>query len=382
MIRINTILPAGAVLIAALAISACGPRKTDAAAAAPANDSGVTVTAAQRGQILTAKVEQKTYSPTILTTGTVVFNGERSTQVVAAISGPVSKLLVDLGDPVRVGQALATVASPDFAASVAVYRKSETTLRNAQRIAAMDEKLYANDALARAELDQAKSDLLSAEADRDAAIQQLASLGIDSTSIESIRQGKIVPGAQSAVRSPIAGVVVERSITPGQLLQAGATATFTIADLSSVWVQGSVFEGDAAAVFKGESVVVRIEGVVDSFPGRIDYVGAMVDPDSKAMAVRILVPNVRGQLKQNMLVHLEIRGAHPRPAIVIPVSAVLRDDDNLPFVYLDAGNNRFDRRRISLGGRTGDVYEVTTGLRVGESIVTQGALLLQEAGAQ
>ena len=231
MIRINMIRPASATFVAALTISACGPRKTDAAAAGPTTDSAVTVTAAQRGQILTAKVEQRTFSPTILTTGTVVFNGERSTQVVAAISGPVSKLLVDLGDSVRVGQPLATVASPDFAASVAAYRKSETALRNAQRIEALDEKLYANDALARAELDQAKSDLLAAEADRDAAVQQLASLGIDSTSIESIRQGKPVPGAQSAVRSPIAGVVVERLITPGQLLQAGATAAFTIADL-------------------------------------------------------------------------------------------------------------------------------------------------------
>ena len=382
MTRIDTIRPTFGALIAVLAITACGGRKPEAPQATSANDSSVTITTAQRGQILTAKVEQKSYSPTILTTGTVAFNGERSTQVITAISGPVSKLLVDLGDSVRAGQALATVASPDFAADVAAYRKSETALRNAQRIEALDEKLYANDALARAELDQAKSDLLSAEADRDAAVQQLAALGVDSASIESIRQGKPVAGAQSAIRSPISGVVVERLITPGQLLQAGTSPTFTIADLSSVWVQGSVFEGDAAAVFKGESVVARIEGVVDSFPGRIDYVGAMVDPESKAMAVRILVPNARGRLKQGMLVHLEIRGARPRVAVVIPVSAVLRDDDNLPFVYLDAGNNRFDRRRIALGGRTGDVYEVTSGLRAGETLVTQGALLLQEAGAQ
>ncbi len=379
---IHTNRPTIGALIAAFALSACGGRKPETPQSATATDSGVTITAAQRGQIITAKVEQKSYTPTILTTGTVAFNGERSTQVIAAISGPVSKLLVDLGDSVKVGQALATVASPDFAAAVAAYRKSETALHNAQRIESLDEKLFANDALARAELDQAKSNLLAAEADRDAAIQQLAALGIDSTSIESIRQGKPVSGAQSAIRSPIAGVIVERSITPGQLLQAGATPTFTVADLSSVWVQGSVFEGDAAAVFKGEAVLVRIEGVADSFPGRLDYVGAMVDPDSKAMAVRILVPNVRGRLKQNMLVHLEIRGARPRAAVVIPVSAVLRDDDNLPFVYLDAGNNRFDRRRIAVGGRTGDVYEVTSGLRAGESLVIQGALLLQEAGGQ
>jgi cobalt-zinc-cadmium efflux system membrane fusion protein len=372
--------------LVALAIAAtlagCGAHKSDEAATAVSNDSAITITPAQRGQILTAKVEEQTYNPTILTTGTVNFNGDKSTQVIPAISGPVSRLLVDVGDSVHAGQALAMVASPDFAADVAGYRKAETALHNAQRIATLDEKLFASDALAKADLDQARSDLSAAEADRDAAIQQLAALGVDSASIDAIRQGKQVPGAQSAIRSPIPGVVVERLITQGQLLQAGATPAFTIADLSSVWVMGNVFEGDAAAVFKGEPVMTRIEGVADSFPGRIDFVGALVDPDSKAMAVRVLVPNVHDRLKENMLVHVEIRGARPRAAIVIPVAAVLRDDDNLPFVYVDAGNNRFNRRRIALGGRTGDVYEVTGGLRVGEDLVTQGALLLQEAGAQ
>jgi cobalt-zinc-cadmium efflux system membrane fusion protein len=370
-------------VLSAAVLAGCGSHKTeDTAAAASASDSSIVITPAQRGQILTAKVEQKTFNPTILTTGTVTFNGDKSTQVIPAISGPVSRLLVDVGDSVRAGQPLATVSSPDFAADIAGYRKAETALHNAQRIATLDEKLFANDALAKADLDQARSDLAAAEADRDAAIQQLAALGVDSASIDAIRQGKQVPGSQSAIRSPIPGVVVERLITQGQLLQAGATPAFTIADLSSVWVMGNVFEGDAAAVFKGEPVLTRIEGVADSFPGRIDFVGALVDPDSKAMAVRVLVPNVRDRLKQNMLVHVEIRGARPRAAIVIPVAAVLRDDDNLPFVYLDAGNNRFNRRRIALGGRTGDVYEVTSGLHVGDDLVIQGALLLQEAGAQ
>ncbi|HEY4100792.1 MAG TPA: efflux RND transporter periplasmic adaptor subunit [Gemmatimonadales bacterium] len=360
----------------------CGPHQETPPVAAAATDSAVTVTAAQRGQIITAPVEEKSYNPTILTTGTVNFNGDKSTQVISSISGPVSRLAVDVGDSVHAGEILATVASPDFAADIAGFRKSETALKNAQRIETLDEKLFANDALARTDLDQAKADLASAEADREAAVQQLSAIGIDSASIEAIRQGKATAGAEAAIRAPIAGVVVERLITPGQLLQAGATATFTLANLSSVWVIGNVFEGDAASVFKGEPAIVRIEGIADSFPGRIDYVGALVDPDSKAMGVRILVPNAHDRLKQNMLVHVEILGARPRKAIVIPVSAVLRDDDNLPFVYLDAGNNRFNRRRIALSGRTGDVYEVTSGLNVGDSLVTQGALFLQEAANQ
>ena len=368
---------------AGLTLVGCGGPKPEAPpAAASATDSSTTVSAAQRSQILTTSVEQKTFNPTILTTGTVNFNGEKSTQVIAAISGPVSKLLVQPGDSVTVGQPLATVASPDFAADVAGYRKAESALHNAQRIATLDEKLFANDALSRSELDQARSDLASAEADRDAALQQLAALGVDSTSIEAIRLGKQVPGAQSAIRAPIPGIVVERLITPGQLLQAGATATFTIADLSSVWVMGHVFEGDAGSVFKGEAAMITIEGVTDSFPGHVDYVGALVDADSKALAVRIVVPNTKVRLKQNMLVHVEIRGARAHAGIVIPVAAVLRDDDNLPFVYVDAGSNRFNRRRIALGGRTGDVYEVLGGLKPGDSVVTQGALFLQEAGSQ
>ncbi len=364
-----------------VALGGCGSRKgAEAPDSTVASDSATTVTAAQRGQILTTTVEQKPFSPTILTTGTVNFNGEKSTQVIAAISGPVSKLLVQPGDYVKAGQALAAVASPDFAATVAAYRKAESGFRNAQRIAVLDEKLYANDALAHAELDQAKSDLATAEADRDAALEQLAALGVDAASIDAIRQGRQVPGAQSAIRAPIPGVVVERLITPGQLLQAGATPTFTISDLSSVWVMGHVFEGDAGSVFKGEPVMVTIDGVADSFPGRIDYVGALVDPDSKALAVRILVPNNRDRLKQNMLVRVEIRGSRARAGIVIPVAAVLRDDDNLPFVFVDLGNDRFHRRRIALGGRTGNVYEVTGGLKAGERLVTQGALYLEQAG--
>jgi len=283
---------------------------------------------------------------------------------------------------VKPGQPLALVASPDFAADVAAYRKAETAWRNAQRIATLNEKLFASDALPRAELDQSRSDLAAAEADREAALQQLSSLGIDSASIDAIRQGRQVPGGQAAIRAPIAGTVVEKLVNPGQLLSAGSAPAFTIADLSTVWVMGNVFESMIGSVFKGDPVTITTDVSSDSFPGRVDNVGALVDPASKATQVRIVVPNPKRILKQNMLVHVSIRSSKPRQGIVIPVSAVLRDDDNLPFVYLDAGGNHFNRRRITLGNRAGELYEVTDGLKAGDTVVTQGALFLQEAGSQ
>jgi membrane fusion protein, heavy metal efflux system len=382
MIRRNATSGSLAAIAFAITVAGCGAKKDAAPPVATLNDTSITLTAAQRSQIGTEKVDQKSFNPELVEKGTVNFNGDKSTQVIPAISGPVSRILVNPGDSVVAGQALALVASPDFAANVAAFRKAESALRNAQRIVTLDEKLFASDALARAELDQARSDLSAAEADRDAAAQQLASIGIDSASIESIRLGKTAPGAQSAIRAPIAGIVVEKLINPGQLLQAGGAPAFTIADLSTVWVMGNVFENDIGAVAKGQAVSVTTGASSDVFHGTVDYVSALVDPGSKATQVRLLVSNPKRMLKQNMLVDVTIHGSKSRTGITIPVAAVLRDDDNLPFVYLDAGNNHFARRRITLGDRIGDQYVVRAGLQVGETVVTQGALFLQEAGGQ
>ncbi len=138
------------------------------------------------------------------------------------------------------------------------------------------------------------------------------------------------------------------------------------------------------SVFKGDPVTITTDVSSDSFPGRVDNVGAVVDPASKATQVRIVVPNPKRVLKQNMLVTVTIRSSRPRTGILISVSAVLRDDENLPYVYLASGSDstRFLRRRITLGDRVGDEYPVNAGLVVGDVVVTQGALYLEEAGSQ
>lgn len=382
MNRLTYLLLPATVAVVAIGCSAHKPPAAVADTTAASNDSGITITAAQRGQIQTAVVVRGPFNPEIVTTGTVNFNGDKSTQVIAPISGPVSRVLVDLGDSVHTGEALALVSSPDFASAIADFRKAQTEWANAKRIETLDEKLFANDALARADLDQARSDLASADADREASLQELSSLGVDSASIDAIRDGRQAPGAVSAIRAPIPGMIVERLITPGQLLAAGTTPAFTIADLSSVWVLANVFQGDVGSVHIGSPAMVSIEGTTDSFPGKVDDVGAEVDPSSKATAVRIVVPNRDRALRNNMLVDVDLRGTRAKVGIVIPVPAVMRDDENLPFVFLDAGNDQFLRHRITLGGRSGNQYEVLDGLQPGDHVVTQGALFLQEAGAQ
>jgi membrane fusion protein, heavy metal efflux system len=375
-----------ACLLAAATMASCGGggQRTDTgdSVTTSAGQVGtVELDTAQRSRIHVAKVTPETYKASVTTTGTVAFNGDRSTQVIAPISGPVSRILVSPGARVERGQPLAVVASPDFAEAVAGYRKAEGAWRNASRIAALDEQLFTNDALSRSDLDQARTDLAAATADRDAAVSQLRSLGLDDAAIGAIREGKPVPTAESAIRAPIAGTVVEKLVTPGQLLQAGTTPCFTIADLSTVWVMANVFESDVGSVRPGETALVTTNAAPDTLTGRVDYVADLVDPATKATAVRVVVPNTGRVLRRDMLVRVTIRALSPSTGLLVPVAAVLRDDENLPYVYVAAAGG-FARRRVDLGGRVDDRYEIASGLKAGESVVTDGALFLEGAATQ
>jgi cobalt-zinc-cadmium efflux system membrane fusion protein len=336
----------------------------------------------QRARIHVITVQRAPFRPTLDATGTVAFNGDRSTPVLSPISGPALQILVNPGVFVAKGAALATVSSPDFASAIAGYRKAESGYRNAKRIADLDEQLFKNDALARRDLEQAQTDLAAASADRDAAIQQIRALGVQESQIDAIRDNKPTDPLQATIRSPINGTVVEKLISPGQLLQAGTTQCFTIADLSSMWVLANVFPSDMKDVAVGEPVDVVTDASSTPLSGRVDYVAALVDPNSKAVAVRVLVPNLGHVLRKDMFVRVAIHANHEHTGLLVPTTSVLRDEESLPFVYVGAPNGSFDRRRITLGSRVGDKYEVTTGLAAGDNVVTEGALFLQFAESQ
>ena len=340
------------------------------------------LTPEQRQRIHVARVAPDTFSPTVEVTGTVAFDGNRSTQVLAPISGPVTRLLVELGTRVAAGQALASVASPDFAADVAQYRKAIAAAENTRRIADQDRQLWQNDAIARRDLDQAETDAAQAAADRDAAAEQLRAIGVDSAGVAAIAQGRTIAAPQGVIRAPIGGVVVERLVTPGQLLTAGATPCFTVADLATVWVMANVFEADLPGVAAGDPADVEPTVGDERFAGTVDYVGALVDPQTRATAVRIVARNRNDFLKRDMYVRVAIHSRRPRRGLLVPATAVLRDAQNLPFVFVPAPDSSFARRPVTLGQRVGGRIEIAAGVAAGESIIVEGGLFLQFAESQ
>ena len=366
-------------ITAILAVTACG--KSEAPAAAAAKSPTLTLSPEQQSRIGIDTVKTSQYSPSITTTGTVQFDGDRSTQVLSPVSGPVTRLLVEPGAQVSSGSALATVSSPDFASAVGAYRKAVATATNMQRIADQDAQLFKTDAMSRREMEQAQTDAASAAADREAALEQIRSLGINPAALSSGTSalGGNIPGI---IRAPISGTVVERLISPGQLLQAGTTPAFTIADLSTVWVMANVFEGDLGAVHKGESVGVSSAVSPTPFAGTVDYVGALVDSSTRATSVRLVVRNRADLLKSGMYVDVAIRSDRARNGILVPSDAVLRDDQNLPFVFVVTGSGaqtHYARRSIVIGSEIGGNYEVRSGLTDGDRVVAHGAVFLQFA---
>jgi cobalt-zinc-cadmium efflux system membrane fusion protein len=333
------------------------------------------LTAEQSKHINLYTVAESKFHRDIQTSGTVDFDEDRATGVLAAISGPVSKLLVAPGDRVKKGQALAYVESPDFAAAVGTFRKAEAAARNARRIADVDKDLLAHKGVSDREAAQAQSDAVGAESDRDAARQALVSLGVDDKSIAAIAGGKDVAFPGGVVRAPLDGIVVERLITPGQLLQAGTTACFTIADVSRVWVLAQVFGGDIDQVSVGDGAEVRVGDAV--LKGTVTNVAAEVDANTRSVAARVSVDNPHGTLKKQMYVPVTLVARAESSGLLVPVSAILRDDENLPFVYVAQAGGGFAREHVTPGYRDGDKYQIDEGLNAGEQIVADGGLFLQ-----
>jgi cobalt-zinc-cadmium efflux system membrane fusion protein len=366
-------LASGAAVALAFGTFACGGGGNDAAqtATSPAQ----TRSTAFRN-VRTAPVMASSFLRTIEATGTVAFDQNRSTQVLSPISGPVARILAGVGSRVSRGEALAVVSSPDFAADVSALRKAEATARNARHIADLDQQLFKNDAIARRDLEQAQTDAINAESDRDTAIQQLRSLGVAESTINDIRANRPAEDLGGIIRSPITGSVVERLISPGQLLQAATTPCFTVADLSSVWVMANVFAADLPSIHIGDTADVITESG-QTLPGRVDYIAALVDPNTRAVSVRLVVPNPGEVLKRDLYVRVAIHPRTPAQGLLVPVSAVLRDDQNIPFLFVAKPDGTFARQQVQLGSRLGDRQEVTSGVAAGQSVVIEGGLFLQ-----
>jgi cobalt-zinc-cadmium efflux system membrane fusion protein len=339
----------------------------------------LTVSQDQAAHLQVVPVRRASWSTTVRTTGTVDWDADHTTQAITQVNGPISRILVDTGAKVAAGDPLLYVASPDVANAISAYRKARNREALTKRILDRTKDLLSRGAAAAKDVESSAADYNDAMTDVQNSLQALKIFGIGRQDIEQAEKQAVAITPELAVRAPIAGVIVQKLVSPGQFIQSGQTVCFMISDVSTVWVQGHIFDRDLPLVKVGDSVTETSPAFSHSFSGRVQYLGAFVDPTTRTTPVRIVTQNQGGLLKKDLFVEADIRTGARRDILVVPVSAVLHDAQNEPMVYIQVQPDRFAQRLVTVGVQQGNEMEITNGLKEGDNVVSQGSLFVQFA---
>ncbi|HEX8925754.1 MAG TPA: efflux RND transporter periplasmic adaptor subunit [Terriglobales bacterium] len=364
-----------AVLVAAIAL-ACSNDSEKVANAAPkgASDQAklFSVPQDQLSHLQIYTVEPTSMERVLRLPGTVAYNGFTTTPVISQVSGPVGRIAVVPGQVVRAGQPMLYVSSPDFAQLRSNYIKANDAHALAHKNYVRAQDLYAHHAIAERDFEAAQSAEIQAQADLEAAEQSLRIVGIvDPTNLTKSRSPEV------PVSAPISGEVVERLVAPGQLLQGGNTQCFTISDMRTVWVMVNVYQQDLSTVKVGDVARIQSDAYPDVFTGKISYIGAALDPNTRTLQARVETQNPHEKLKKDMYVNVVLDAGTIQDALAVPDAAVLRNNDNEPFVYVSQGENKFAERLVKVGSSSDGKTQIISGLKPGDRVVGDGSLFLQ-----
>jgi membrane fusion protein, heavy metal efflux system len=365
----------------ALMIVACGGSGSNTANSPGENNSNnaelFTIPADKMSHVQVLTVQPTSLMRSLRLTGAVAYNSFRTTPVITQVSGPVSRVVVVPGENVTQGQPMLYVASPDYSQLRTNYLKAKDAYALAQKANARAQDLYQHHAIAEQNVEQAESAEVQANGDLLAAQAALKVMGI--TDPDALV--KAPPSFEVPVKAPIGGLVVEQDVSAGQLIQPGTTQCFMISDVSTVWVLVNVYQKDLPYVRVGDTVAIQTDAYPETFHGKIAYVAASLDPNTRTLQARIETNNPGEKLKKDMYVTATVNAGTITNAIALPDAAVLRDSENEPFVYAAASANQFGRRSVTLGESVNGQTEITSGLKAGDQVIGNGSLFLQFANS-
>lgn len=296
--------------------------------------------------------------------GRLVWNEEKTVRVYPQVGGRIQRITADVGDPVKIGQVLATLNSPEYGQALADARKARADAQVAGQALERHRVLREAGVVAEKDWQQAEAGAIAAKAEAERATRRIAGLGGDSD-------------GSYALRSPLAGVVVERNINPGQELrpEQSAPPLFVVTDPSSLWIQIDASEGDLASLGKGEQLQIELKQYPgERFKGIIRHVADFVDPNTRTIKVRGEVPNADRRLKGEMFVNALVE-LDASSALRVPASAVFLVGSKR-YVFVEEAPGRYRRQIVEAGAERDGLIDITAGLLAGNRVVTEGSLHL------
>lgn len=305
--------------------------------------------------------------------GRIEANERMTMRIGSAVTGRVMQVFAEVGDRVQAGQSLATLSSPELTNAQLSYLRALSMSSLAERAVERARALVAADVIGTAELQRREVELSVARAELRAAHDQLRLIGLREETIEKLRQTGAI-ASEVNIRATRSGIVIERKVSQGQVAQPG-DPLFTVADLSSVWVVGSLPELDANSVQLNQKVDVEVAAIgSQKLSGRIVFVSDTVSPDTRTVPIRTEVKNPKFELKPQMLATLTLSGQHVK-RLAVPATAVVRENDK-DYVFVKLAENRFRLTEVMLDPTAGELRPVRKGIDEGTPVVVDGSFHL------
>ncbi|NVM87995.1 cobalt-zinc-cadmium efflux system membrane fusion protein [Variovorax sp. SG517] len=325
-----------------------------------------------RDRLLVATVGQDTLPHEVSLPATVEANPASTVNILPPLTGRLLELKVRLGDTVKRGQVLATMSSPDLAQAVADAQKARDALDLAQRALVRARGVNEAGSNAAKDVEAAQSAVAQQTAELRRSEARLRSLGADGGGTQTGQAGQVLK-----IVAPASGTVTALNAAAGSNLNDANAVLMTVSNLDSVWVTVNVPESAVGTVAPGQNVVVTLAAYPGrSFSGKVAFVSAVLDADTRRARARIVFPNPDGIFKPNMYATAVLgvpQGAQPQ----VPSSALLMNNDSVS-VFVEAEPWTFVRRTVELGREDGDKVRIRSGLAAGERVVVRGGVLLND----
>lgn len=347
----------------------------------------LTPEAASRAEIRTAPVEQRFFAAELSTTGQVDFDQTRLAHVSPRISGRVHRVHAVLGQEVGAGQALAEIDSIELGQSKAAFLQAKAREELARKSFGRIQSLLTDRIASEQEVLEAEAGLREATAALQTAGETLHLYGLSQSQIDALtyedRQAAIYP-----LRAPFDSTVVERHVNLGELVTPERNL-FTLADLGRVWIWIDVYQRDLDKVHLEDEARARVDAFPgEVFAGKVSYLSAQVDSDTRTVRARLDVENPDGKLRPGMFVEVELIDPHAQagdiaqsPSLVVPKSAMVRDGEEF-LVFVAIGEHRYERRDVLIGQKSSGFVEILEGLELAQPVVVEGAFLLKSAASK
>ncbi|PYN85197.1 MAG: hypothetical protein DMD89_38395, partial [Candidatus Rokuibacteriota bacterium] len=337
----------------------------------------LTPDAIARAGIKIAEVKSGAATAVLAVPATVTSNAYRDTKVNALVGGIVRDVSVELGAAVRRGEPLAVIVSSDLADAQMKYVSMRAMLEADHQKLERTQKLVALGSASRQELEEVTAVHIGHETEVAAARQRLLLLGLSSDRLDRLQNAAQVV-SEVTVPSPADGLVITRSVNPGQVVNSGQEL-FVVTDLGTVWVIGDLYERDFPRVRVGSPATVTVPSAPDgTMQGRVAYINPRVDPATRTAKVRVEVPNRSGDLRLGMFVTVVFQTSSSEHVTVIPRAAVQTiGDRSIVYVPADGEEGKFVERQVRLGTPVGGFVQVIEGLKPGDKIVTDGSFFLR-----